>query len=89
MLGKLASLTHVVQALRDNKVRPQVHIHFHSFKDARKNSCTMQIENYAVAELVQGQTRRWVLAWSFADVHLPDVRLPHPPPRRTQSDDAP
>ncbi|EIW53771.1 uncharacterized protein TRAVEDRAFT_60998 [Trametes versicolor FP-101664 SS1] len=56
MLGKLSSLAHVVQALRDHK-----------------------IENYAVAELVQGQTRRWVLAWSFADVRLPDTlaRLSH------------
>lgn len=34
---------------------------------------THQIDNYALTELVQGQTRRWVLAWSFSDVRLPDV----------------
>ncbi|KAI0633926.1 hypothetical protein C8Q77DRAFT_1055507 [Trametes polyzona] len=56
MLGKLSSLTHIVQALRDNKV-----------------------DNYAIAELVQGQTRRWVIAWSFADLCLPDslARISH------------
>lgn len=42
-----------------------------------------QIDNYAVAELVQGQTRRWVIAWSFGDVHLPDVSLFNPRPQRT------
>lgn len=32
------------------------------------------VDNYAVTELVQGQTRRWVVAWSFGSVRLPDVR---------------
>ncbi len=50
MLGKLSSLTHVVQILRENT-----------------------ITNYGVTELVQGQTRRWVIAWSFGDRRLPDV----------------
>ncbi|KAI0799986.1 S-adenosyl-L-methionine dependent methyltransferase [Fomes fomentarius] len=68
MLGKLSSLTHVVQILRENA-----------------------ITNYGVTELVQGQTRRWVIAWSFGDRRLPDRigRLPHHglqslmPPRNT------
>ncbi|KAH9833054.1 S-adenosyl-L-methionine dependent methyltransferase [Rhodofomes roseus] len=49
MLGKLSSLTEVVNVLHGNK-----------------------IDNYAVTEFVQGQTRRWAIAWSFGDVHLPD-----------------
>ncbi|OSD00137.1 S-adenosyl-L-methionine dependent methyltransferase [Trametes coccinea BRFM310] len=38
-----------------------------------------QVDNYAISELVQGQTRRWVIAWSFGDVRLPDPisRLSH------------
>ncbi|KAL0950456.1 hypothetical protein HGRIS_010405 [Hohenbuehelia grisea] len=30
------------------------------------------VTNYAVTELVQGQTRRWVIAWSYNDIRLPD-----------------
>ncbi|KAJ8453876.1 hypothetical protein ONZ51_g13354 [Trametes cubensis] len=49
MLGKMSSLTDIVQSLRARKV-----------------------DNYAISELVQGQTRRWVIAWSFSDLRLPD-----------------
>lgn len=31
------------------------------------------VDNYALTELVQGQTRRWVVAWSFSDLRIPDV----------------
>jgi len=34
---------------------------------------TTQVENYAVTEFVQGQTRRWAIGWSFGDERLPDV----------------
>ncbi|KAM5539796.1 hypothetical protein V8D89_006609 [Ganoderma adspersum] len=41
-----------------------------------------KVDNYAISELVQGQTKRWVIGWSFRDIRLPDAswiaRLPHP-----------
>ncbi|KDR73624.1 hypothetical protein GALMADRAFT_251373 [Galerina marginata CBS 339.88] len=55
MLGKMTSVSSIVQALR-----------------------TRSINNYAITEFVQGQTRRWAIAWSFTDTHLPDsiARIP-------------
>lgn len=32
-----------------------------------------QIDNYAITELVQGQTKRWAVAWSFKGWRLEDV----------------
>ncbi|KAH9921568.1 S-adenosyl-L-methionine dependent methyltransferase [Epithele typhae] len=50
-----------------------------------------QIDNHAVAELVQGHTKRWVVAWSWGAARLPDAigRLAQPglqgvlPPRNS------
>ncbi|CZR59412.1 uncharacterized protein PAC_09304 [Phialocephala subalpina] len=32
----------------------------------------LEIENYAIAKFEHGQTTRWVIAWSFEGLHLPD-----------------
>jgi len=39
-----------------------------------------QVDNYAITEFVQGQTRRWAIAWSFGTLRLPDslARITNP-----------
>ncbi|OBZ66401.1 putative methyltransferase-like protein C27D7.08c [Grifola frondosa] len=51
-----------------------------SLKDLAALLREHQIDNYAISDLVQGQTRRWVMAWSFGDARLPDslARIPNP-----------
>jgi hypothetical protein len=74
MLGKMSSLSEVVSLLRNNSVRPTPT--FSPFSTQTLDLCLLKVENYAVTEFVQGQTRRWAIAWSFGDVHLPDVSVP-------------
>ncbi|KAF8438425.1 S-adenosyl-L-methionine dependent methyltransferase [Boletus edulis BED1] len=39
-----------------------------------------EVDNYAITEFVQGQTRRWAIAWSFGTLRLPDslARIANP-----------
>lgn len=70
MLGKLASLTDVVALLRAETVCAALLLLYR-----KVTPHPAQIDNYACTEFVQGQTRRWAIAWSFGDVRLPDVRF--------------
>lgn len=65
MLGKLSSVSDIVGHLREAAVS------FSSFDVL----IMCQIENYAITEFVQGQTRRWAVGWSFTDDRLPDVSI--------------
>ena len=33
----------------------------------------LNIDNYTVTEFIQGNTKRWAVAWSFLPLRLPDV----------------
>ena len=50
------------------------YLHFILLYNGIADSST-QITNFAVAELQQAQTRRWVVAWSHDGLRLPDVSL--------------
>ena len=64
LLGKFSSLITVRARLVALEVR--------SFIPTR---LTCQLDNYAVVEMQQGQTRRWAIAWSWRPERFPDVRL--------------
>ncbi|CED82013.1 Predicted DNA methylase [Phaffia rhodozyma] len=43
-----------------------------SIKDVVDLFRSRKIKNYAIAEFIQGHTKRWALAWSFSALYLPD-----------------
>lgn len=67
MLGKLSSLVEIVETLKESKVRD-----LYTWVQAAIDRAS-QISNYAITEFVQGQTRRWAIAWSFGEMRAPDV----------------
>lgn len=70
MLGKMSSLPVIVGLLREHQVRLVPTL----VRRARLTSHKIEVDNYAITEFVQGQTRRWAIAWSFGTLRLPDVR---------------
>jgi hypothetical protein len=42
---------------------------------ARNLTNLLQVDNYGVTEFIQGQTKRWGIAWSFGSDRLPDVAI--------------
>ncbi|KAG8216218.1 hypothetical protein J3R82DRAFT_8256 [Butyriboletus roseoflavus] len=49
-------------------------------RSARLTSHENEVDNYAITEFIQGQTRRWAIAWSFGTLRLPDslARIANP-----------
>jgi hypothetical protein len=70
MLGKMSSIPDIVCLFREHNVR--------TLQDSAifYLTWTCKVDNYAITEFVQGQTRRWAIGWSFQDARLPDVCLP-------------
>jgi len=67
MLGKQSSLSSLIKFLKEHKVRYR--------SDCRCSWIVItafQIDNYALAQFVQGNTRRWALGWSFRTEKLGD-----------------
>jgi hypothetical protein len=71
MLGKMSSVVQVVDLLRVKGVSP----HNNPFSEDLEWILidTRKVNNYAITEFVQGQTRRWAVGWSFLNGRLPDV----------------
>ena len=65
LFGKFSSLIAVRARLVALEVRRQT-----SYERAER----CQLDNYAVIEMQQGQTRRWAIAWSWQPDRFPDVR---------------
>jgi hypothetical protein len=72
MLGKLSSVETVVKRLKELQVRYRYAKSESIMVDMKMST---QIDNYALTEFVQGQTRRWAIGWSHTDVRLSDVCL--------------